>query len=251
MNQSPHRYRFGPPGGVTIGPPGPVPPMVKALIVANVVIHIVSLLDHARLTYTFGVVPNRITGLEPLGLLNLFTYQFLHGGPLHLLLNMLALWMFGSELEERWGSKFFLKYYILCGVGGGLAYGLLAMGGNAPSVGASGAVYGLLLAYGMWFPNRVLMLFFVFPVRVRTAVMILVALTVLMALDPVNAGIAHTAHLGGMAAGYLYLRSWGTRGGGGLGLPGLNEAKRAYYRWKLKRLQKKRWGTDNSGPTIH
>ena len=106
MAQSPHRTRFAPPGGVTIGPPGPIPAAVKGLIIANVVAYVASLfLGHGQVTSTLAVVPSRVVGLEPLGLLSLFTYQFLHGGTWHLAINMLLLWMFGSELEERWGSS--------------------------------------------------------------------------------------------------------------------------------------------------
>ncbi len=253
MAQSPHRYRFAPPGGVTIGPPGPVPPTVKALIIANVVIYAASLLiGHYEITARFAVVPSRVVGLEPIGLLSLFTYQFLHGGTWHLAINMLLLWMFGSELEERWGSRFFLKYYFLCGVGGGLTYSLLSLGQNAPSVGASGAIYGLLMAYAIWFPNRVVLLAFLFPIRVRHVIVFLVILQTLQAIEATGAGIAYTAHLGGMAFGYVYLRWWGARGPAtATGVPGISDIKRAYYRWRLKRLQRKRWGTNDEPPTFH
>jgi len=226
--------------------------MVKALIVANVVVYVLSILfGHYAVTSTFAVVPSRVLHLEPLGILGLFTYQFLHGGVWHLAINMLLLWMFGSELEERWGSRFFLKYYFVCGVGGGLAYALLSFGQNAPSVGASGAIYGLLMAYAIWFPNRVVLLAFLFPIRVRHVIVFLIVIQTLQAIEATGTGIAYTAHLGGMAFGYFYLRWWGNRGRGVADVLGITDLKRAYYRWRLKRLQRKRWGTNDGPPTYH
>jgi membrane associated rhomboid family serine protease len=222
------------------------------LIIANVVAYVLSLLiGHYEVTSVLAVVPSRVVGLEPLGILSLLTYQFLHGGTWHLAINMLLLWMFGSELEERWGSRFFLKYYFLCGVGGGLTYALLSLSQNAPSVGASGAIYGLLMAYAIWFPNRVVLLAFLFPIRVRHVIVFLVVIQTLQAIEATGTGIAYTAHLGGTGFGYVYLRWWGARGQGAVSIPGLSEIRRAYYRWRLKRVQRKRWGTDDGPPTFH
>lgn len=251
MAQQPYqRFRFGTPGGGTlsIGPPGPVPPVVRALIFANVGIHLLTHLVNANgAINALALVPPRV--LEHFELWRLVTYQFIHAGAWHVALNMLMLWMFGSELEQRWGGSFFLKYYLVCGIGGGLAYTLVRAGVADPTVGASGAIFGVLMAYGMWFPNRVVLLGFLFPVRVRHVIVFLIIIELLQGVESTGDGIAHAAHLGGMGFGYLYLRWWGA--GGGRNLPTIASAKRAYYRWRLRRLQRKRFGDGGGNPTFH
>jgi membrane associated rhomboid family serine protease len=244
---------FAPPGGgqVRIGPPGPIPPIVKGLIIANVGVYLLQILASTNvLIGVFSLIPTRVFGNFEIW--RLFSYQFLHAGVWHLAINMLMLWMFGAELEQRWGSKFFLKYYFVCGVGGGLAYALVRLGSPFPTVGASGAIFGILMAYGLWFPNRVVLVAFLFPIRVRHMVMILIAVELLQAIESTGAGIAYAAHLGGMAFGYAYLRWWGSAGLGFGSAPGWSDIKRSYYRWRLKRLQKKRFGkNDDDRPTYH
>ena len=246
MTQYGSRYRFAAPGGLSIGPSGPVPPAVRTLIAVNVAVYLAqALTGHERMIELFGLIPVKVAHLE---VWRLFTYQFLHGGAWHLALNMLMLWMFGSELEQRWGRKFFLRYYLLCAVGGGITYVLVRWGTWTPSVGASGAIYGILMAYGLWFPNRIVLLAFLFPLRVRHVIVFLIFVELLQAIEATGAGIAYAAHLGGMAFGYVYLRWW-TKGGLGLGtFPRLADLRRAYRRWKLRRLQRKRFG---NGPTLH
>jgi membrane associated rhomboid family serine protease len=145
----------------------------------------------------------------------LFTYQFLHGGFGHIVINMFILWMFGRELEQLWGSGRFLRYYLICGIGGGVANLAMALvpavNPLVPVVGASGAVLGVLLAYGLLFPNRRILFWGVFPIRARTLVFILVIVDLLFAVwSQQRAEVAHFAHLGGMATGYFLLR--GTSG---------------------------------------
>lgn len=250
MAQSPQRFRFRPPQGmsVSIGPPGPVPPVVRALIAVNLGVFVVTQLFGADgLIDALALVPPKVVG--GFQLWRLVTYQFLHAGTWHVALNMLMLWMFGSELEQRWGGAFFFKYYLVCGVGGGLLYTLVRAGVPDPTVGASGAIFGILMAYGMWFPNRVVLLGFLFPVRVRHVIVFLIVIELLQGVESTGDGIAHAAHLGGMAFGYAYLRWWGA---GGLGnLPTLQGLKRSYYRWRLRRLQRKRFGPPGGGPTYH
>ncbi|MBK8127469.1 MAG: rhomboid family intramembrane serine protease [bacterium] len=137
----------------------------------------------------------------------LFTYMFLHGGFSHILFNMLALWMFGSMLERVWGSKEFLKYYLLTGLGGGLCYALFNMDSFVPTVGASGAIYGLLLAYAVLFPDNIIYIWFVIPVKAKYFAMIFGVIEFLASFNP-GSGVAHLAHLGGMLMGYGYLK-WG------------------------------------------
>jgi hypothetical protein len=133
--------------------------------------------------------------------------MFLHGGFLHLFFNMLALWMFGVELEHLWGSRRFLIYYLLCGVGAAAANLLIAplVGQDAPTVGASGAVFGVLLAFGMLFPDRPIYLYFLLPVKAKYFVAFYIAWELFLGVTQTSDGIAHFAHLGGAAVGFLYL----------------------------------------------
>jgi membrane associated rhomboid family serine protease len=134
------------------------------------------------------------------------TYLFVHAGFFHLFFNMLALYFFGPPLEERWGSAEFVKFYLVCGVGGA-AFSLLF--GDGPVVGASASVYGLLLAFALAWPNAPIYLWFVLPVKAKYLALFLFALSLLSGLSGAQGGVAHFAHLGGLVAGYLYLRpSW-------------------------------------------
>ncbi len=190
------------------GPGGAVPPTVARLIGINVAIYLLQALTGDWIVRGFGLIPALVERGE---VWRLFTYQFLHGSALHLGLNMFALWMFGSELEPRWGSRFFLRYYFVCAVGGGILFTLVRLGTWIPSVGASGAIYGILMAYAMWFPNRQVYLYFVLPIRVRYLIVFLILLELSQAIQSTGT-IAHAAHLGGMAFGYAYLRWQGVEG---------------------------------------
>lgn len=141
----------------------------------------------------------------------LVTYMFLHGGIWHLLFNMLFLYMFGVELEDHWGTKEFVKYYFLCGIGAGFFHLLLSLGDPTPVVGASGAIYGLIAAFGLLFPNRVLtlLLFFVLPIQILVKYFVLiffVGMTLYYILFERQGVVSHFAHLGGMIVGFAYLK---------------------------------------------
>jgi membrane associated rhomboid family serine protease len=164
----------------------------------------------------------------------LVTYLFLHGGLLHLLFNMLTLWMFGVQLERQWGTRFFLKYYFICGVGAGLFDVALhaALGDwSTRTIGASGAIMGLLLAYGVLYPNQTVLMNFLFPIKAKYMVMIYAAIELYMSLGP-NTGVSSIAHLGGMAVGYVYLK-------GRLPAIRMPDLTAAYRRWKLERAKRK------------
>jgi len=172
--------------------------------------------------------------VHELRLWQLVTYMFLHGGVTHWLFNMLALWMFGSPLEQDWGTRRFLKYYFLCGVAAGCCdVGLhMALGSWATStIGASGAIYGLLVAFGVLYPEAPVLMFLLFPMKAKHMVMIFAGIEFLMALGQ-NTGVSNIAHLGGMAFGYLYLKRR---------LPKINlpDFGGAYRQWKLKRAKRK------------
>jgi membrane associated rhomboid family serine protease len=195
--------------------PGPLPPVIRKLIIANVVAFLISSVAPGIMLW-FGLRPADVFGR--LQIWQPVTYMFLHGGLFHLLFNMLALWMFGVELERMWGSRYFLKYYFVTGVGAAattLVLSLVPMAGGEQlyyslTVGASGAVYGLLLAYGLYFPDRPIYLYLVFPIPAKYFVMIVGAISFFSSLGGAS-GVAHTAHLGGLLAGYLYLKGPRTR----------------------------------------
>jgi membrane associated rhomboid family serine protease len=119
---------------------------------------------------------------------------------------MLALWMFGTDLERRWGSDFFLRYYFVSVIGGGVLNALLVPGQLAPSIGASAGIYGILLAYGLIYPDRIVYFYFLFPIKMKYFVWIIGGIAFYSSITAGQSGIAHLAHLGGMIFGYLYLR---------------------------------------------
>src|SRR5918995_227214 len=160
--------------------PGPVSPSVKWIIIANVVMFLISMF--VDLTSYLGLVPQQV--VERGWLWQLATYMFLHGGAAHILFNMLGIWMFGTELERLWGTRFFLRFYAITGVGAGLtvlAVGLLPFTATEPTymsitIGASGALYGLLMAFAMYYPDRPILMFLLFPVPAKYFVIIIGAL---------------------------------------------------------------------------
>ena len=138
----------------------------------------------------------------------LFTYMFLHGGIMHLLFNMLTLWFFGTPLERDWGTRQFLKYYFLCGIAAGVCVLIANMPwatGVTRTIGASGAIFGVLVAFGVLYPNQTVLMNFLFPIKAKYMVMIYAAIELLMTFSP-NSGVSTIAHLGGMAFGYVYLK---------------------------------------------
>ena len=231
--------------------PGPLTPAIKALVIANVVAFAVSWFARPVIL-TLGLQPADVLGRFYLW--QPFTYMFLHGGVSHILFNMLALWMFGVELEKMWGSRFFLKYYFVAGVGAAVTTIVLSFLPVASlselytslTIGASGAVYGVLLAYGMYFPNRPIYLYFVFPIPAKYFVMIMGAIAFFLSMGGPGGGGAHITHLGGLVAGYLYLK------GGRVHL--LSEIKYRYLKWRINRMRRRfdvYSGGRADGPTRH
>ena len=214
-----------------------LPPAVKWLLIANVAVFVLNYL--AMLVW--GRDPFRVLGLTPREVLGkgylwqLVGYMFVHEGLWHILINMLTLWMFGMDLERGWGRRRFLEYYFLCGAGAGLcviAASALFGGMGSRTIGASGAVYGLLLAFGMLYPDRVVLFSFLFPMKAKYFVMIIGAIAFLSSFEG-GTGVSHVAHLGGMIFGYLYLR---------MRLPRLNllsGVRRRYRDWKLARSRRR------------
>ncbi len=184
----------------------PLPPLTQALLLVNVAMFCLQMF--------LGPWLERLLALWPIGYgflpWQVVSYAFLHGSIGHLFFNMLGLWMFGSELERLWGGKRYLQFYfasVLTAALTQLVVGLLI--GGAPTVGASGGLFGLLLAFGMMFPNRIIMpLFPPIPMKAKTFVMVFGGLELLFGVTGTASGVAHFAHLGGMLGGFLMMRYW-------------------------------------------
>jgi membrane associated rhomboid family serine protease len=224
--------------GLGIGPPV-TPPIVKQLLIANAAIFVAQLLVGERAAISlFGVSPAAFW--QHLYLWQPFTYMWLHGGLGHLAMNCFVLWMFGSQLALVWGTQRFLRYYLVCGVGAGViiaSWPWLAVNlGLAdpfhlaiPTVGASGAIYGLLLAYSLTWPDRTIMLIFP-PVAFRAIWLIPILFFLSVYMDRGN--ISHVGHLGGVIVGWLVLR----RRGEGARLLSWSQIQ---YRWRRHRMRRR------------
>ena len=222
-------FAFGP-GGIT--------PAVKALIIANIVVFVLGWFSGSVQEW-LGMRPASVAGGGQLW--RVVTYMFVHSrmGFGHILFNMLALWMFGVELERMWGTRYFLKFYFVCGVGAAvttlvlsfLPLAIFATLYPTLTIGASGAIFGVLLAYALYFPHRPILLMMMFPVPAKYFVMIMGGISLLMAVSSGGGGVAHTTHLGGLAAGYLYLKR-----------PRINivaEIQYRYVKWRINRMRRK------------
>ena len=213
-----------------------LPTVVKHLLIINVLMYL------ATITLTrFNTDLNDILGLHffkasDFRIYQIITYMFMHGNFGHLFFNMFALWMFGNTLENIWGSKRFLLFYMVCGLGAGLCqelvqyiqyvtslvqYDNVNLGGRIISmdtylnlmttVGASGAIYGLLMAFGMMFPNSMIYLYFFFPIKAKWFVIGYAVIELLMGIRGVD-NVAHFAHLGGMLFGLILIMHWKKKG---------------------------------------
>jgi membrane associated rhomboid family serine protease len=216
--------------------PGPLTPAVRMLLYVNIGMYVLSLVVPRIVDY-LGLIPKQV--IKAYWLWQPVTYMFLHArNPTHILFNMLILWMFGIELERMWRTKFFVKYYFVTGVGAGLVSVAIAMlpfsatsaTYDANIIGASGALYGLLLAYALYFPDRPILMFLFFPVPAKYFVMILGAIAFITSMEG-GGRVAATTHLAGLVVGYIYLQG----GRGGL----TAEIKYRYLKWKMNRMRRK------------
>jgi membrane associated rhomboid family serine protease len=216
--------------------PGGISTTIKALIGANALMFVAQIL--------FPVITD-VLGLHPSVVLRSFwlwqpvTYMFLHSphSVLHILFNMLGLWMFGTELERLWGTRYFLKFYFVTGIGAGLLTILFSLlpftaaeslyGANV--IGASGAIFGLMLAYAMYFPDRQI-IFYIFPIPTKVFVTIMGAIALFSSFGD-SGGVASATHLGGLAVAYVFLKS--------ARVHPLSELKYRYLKWKINRVRKK------------
>lgn len=215
---------------VSFGPPASR--VVKQLIIFTSAAFVLTYLPAVLFHWRF---PPPLLGLRPFEVTRYFaiwqpvTYLFLHAGFFHLIFNLFALWMFGSDLERLWGPRRFLYYFFLTGIGAGVLNVLLEPSGVIPTVGNSGAVYGILLAYGLLFPDRPIFLWLIIPIKAKWFVAIIGVIAFIGSISGPGSGISHVAHLGGMLFGFLYLR------GGGLSY-GL---QLRYHEWRRARLRKR------------
>ena len=223
--------------GYSFGPP--LTRMVKQLIIIMsavfVVTNVIGAIPIETARLYLSAYPRAYLGLIPWLVIHyffvwqLFTYLFLHGGWFHIIFNLFALWMFGSDLEAQWGSNKFLFYFFLTGVGAGLFCVVLEPSSRIPTIGCSGAIFGLLLAYGMLFPDRPIYLYMIVPIKAKWFVVIMGVIEFVASYSDATSGVSHIAHLGGMLFGFLYLR--------GPHLP--SRLPRRYQEWRRARLRRK------------
>ena len=254
-----------------------IPKVTKNLLIINVIAYL------ATMVLGRGIDLNDMFGLHfflapDFHFYQLFTYMFLHAGFMHLFLNMFALWMFGCVVENVWGPKKFIFYYIVCGVGAGLfqelaqfvqfhiiassqipGVGILdlfqvakynAEGLNMwTTVGASGAIYGILLAFGMIFPEQRIFIFPIpVPIKAKWFVLIYAGIEVIQALSTPGDGVAHLAHLGGMAFGYLMIRYWRRHPGSGYGMDsGMQFFDNMRASWERRRAKRQTGYRNDAG----
>ncbi len=198
------RYQFQSEHGNISFKPKLFTEVIKILIWINIGMFFLKAISSSQvdLARLFGLSPKTIWPMiwQPV------TYMFIHGGVFHVLINMFVLWMFGSELESIWGKTQFLRYYFITGIGSGLVWLLFNLGQPySVLIGASGAVYGILLAYGMMFPNRTVYLYFLVPIKVKWFVIFLGIIAFVSSFNSYS-NISHITHLSGMLIGFVYLR---------------------------------------------
>jgi membrane associated rhomboid family serine protease len=182
-----------------------MPSAIRALMIANVVGFLAGMIV-PDLHNLFGLVPQQT--LFHRWIWQPVTYLFLHGNLWHLIFNLFALWMFGMPVESQWGERDFLKYYFLCGLGAAAAHLALAPHSAIPVIGASGSVYGLLVAFAMLYPDAVVYLYFLIPIKAAHMALLFGAIEFFAGATGSTPGVARFAHLGGMLTGYLYIRWW-------------------------------------------
>lgn len=202
------------------------PPVIKNLLILNGLFHLAQFVAAATGTEMLARVLNAmalyapfspdvgytifgtITSIPGFWPWQIVSYGFLHGGLGHLFFNMFALWMFGVQLENSWGSRRFAIFYFICVIGAGLIQMMVMWGAPVPTIGASGGVFGILLAFGMMFPNQPIYLYFFFPIKAKWFVIGYGLIELWAGVAGTQQGVAHFAHLGGMLFGFLLIQYW-------------------------------------------
>ena len=239
---------------------GLLPPGVRWLLISNIGLWLLYFIGvrsgFGEFFQHLGLVPAQV--VNTFAVWQLFTYMFLHDpfGFGHILFNMLTLWMFGKDLEGVWGTRRFLKFYFLCGIGAGVCVVLANLLFGNPytrTIGASGAIYGLLMAFGMTYPNTTVLFSFLFPIKAKYFVMIIGAIAFLSSFGA-NNGVSNVAHLGGMAFGYFYLKYELLRGGRRGGFDPMGMLRMRYKQWQAERARRKfqvYMRKQGPGPRVH
>jgi len=199
---------------------------VKLILTLNITLFfIIELSGHKNIFIVlFGLVPNMV--LFQLKIWQLFTYMFIHGGIFHIFFNMLVLWIFGKDLENKWGTNDFLFFYLLCGVFSGFMTAIIGYNSLIPIVGASGAMYGILVAYGYSYPNKIVYLYGLFPIKVKYMVLALGIIAFIASLNNNYTNISHITHLFGMIIG-LVLIYYNIK---------LSRIKMIYFKYKMQKV---------------
>ncbi len=224
--------------GMQIGPPV-TPPVIKNLLIAIAVVYVIQVVSRDAYTAALAVVPELVW--QQGWLWQPFTYMWIHGGLMHAAINCFVLWMFGSQMAMAWGDRRFLQFYLICGIGAGVIISLwpyipYAFGMSSAAslrtftLGASGAVYGVMLAYSLTWPDRQIMLIFP-PVAFRAIWLIPITFAMTYLADP-RGNVSHLGHLGGVLVGWLYLRRTGRAGP-------MFSLKQLKYRWNRYRMRQK------------
>src|SRR5690348_8455373 len=212
---------------------------LKWLLISNTAIFVLSFVlanaGEGGFFRNFFLVPAQV--VTTFAVWQVVTYMFFHAGFMHILWNMLTLWMFGVELERMWGAQRFLRFYFACGIGAAFTVILVAyaLGGdpNSATLGSSGAIYGILMAYALLFPDRLILFGFLIPIKVKYFVMIMGAVVFMNSFVSSQSGISQVAHLGGLVVAFLMLR------GRWLVTATRTPIKREFNEWKLRRARKK------------
>ena len=214
-----------------------LPPGIRALLISNIAIFVITFFAGRRLAGTLDLLMLRPSDVLTRGYLwQLATYMFLHQGIGHILFNMLALWMFGVEFERLWGTRRFLNFYFFCGIGAGLCVILgnyLFGNPNIGTVGSSGAIYGILLASAVMWPDRQMLFYFLIPIKMKYFVAIIGVIAFLNSFNPASP-VSDVAHLGGMFFGYVFIKLPRMRG-----VDPIGQLRESYRVWKLERAKKK------------
>ena len=220
---------------------GGLPPAVKWLLISNIAVYLLKFfLDLAG----GGAIFRYYLALWPIAVVKHFflwqvvSYMFLHGDVFHVAFNMFALWIFGVDLEQTLGTRRFLNFYLLCGTGAGVCVVLadFLFGDPAiPTIGSSGAIYGILMASAILWPDRIMLMFWLFPIKMRYYVMVVGAMAFLGAFYQ-NSGVSDVAHLSGLGFGYVYIKM---RRRVRFGFDPIAMAREQYRLWKLARAKKK------------
>jgi membrane associated rhomboid family serine protease len=218
-----------------------LPPGIRALLISNVAIFLLRFFSQfaggADFFRYFALRPEDVaTRFE---IWQLATYMFLHSGIWHILWNMLALWMFGCELERLWGTRRFLRFYFFCGIGAGVCVvvaNYLFGDPRIATVGSSGAIYGILLASAILWPDRLILFSFLIPIKMKYFVMIIGAIAFLNSFNT-NSPVSDVAHLGGMLFGYVFLKT--PRSITNRSFDPMGALRDGYRSWKLARAKRK------------